>query len=194
MITINECRVSADNKRIYVDIEAAVGFKITSANLWTESTFKVYSRKKVIPLSKLTNKELFFIDASSIGLIRFDGIYFLEFETDETPVGSTQFLNPVTAVVTNLVGYYKCAMEMLLRTSGSYLNIFSSGVTDSGDANNVMAVHLLLDAISEAIKLNRYIDAITLLGRLKTICSSCVDCANVPDEAGCEDCGSSSHF
>lgn len=193
MITINECRVSADNTKMYIDVETTMGFIITYANLWNENTFKVYSKKKPLVLKQTSNKEQLILTAQSVGLIKFDGIYFLEFETNDN-TECVDCLNPVTAVVTNLVGYYKCAMEMLLRTSGSYLNVFSSGVTDSGDANNVMAIHLLLDSISEAIKLNRYIDAITLLSRLKTLCSSCTDCSGAESEVDCEECGGQSSF
>jgi len=194
MITINECRVSADNTKIYVDVETSEGYVITDANLWNENTYKVYAKKRSLVLSKTSNREQFIIAADSVGLVKFDGIYFLEFESDDINQQGVNCLNPVTAVVTNLIGYYRCAMEMLLRTSGSYLNIFTSGVTDSGDANNVMSIHLLLDAISEAIKLNRFMDAITLLSRLKTLCSSCTECAPVNGEVDCEECGGLSHF
>ena len=192
MIRINDCRVSNDNTKIYIDVETTEGYLITHAGMWDESTFKVFSKEKSLPILQENNKELLIVTAASVGLKKFNGIYFIEFETDAPNATDTGTLMPVTAVITNLVSYYKCAMNMLLRVSGSQLNLFNARVTNEGDANNVMAIHLLIDAVTQAIKLNRFLDAINLLSNLRILCSSCSDCgdSNSPMPEDCSDCGS----
>jgi len=173
MIQINECRVSNDNKKLYIDASTDVGYNFTSIKLWTDGTFKVFSKAKDIPFSGETEKEVIVVTAASVGLYKFDGIYFVEFESNAPGVECDICPNPVTAVVTNLVSYYRCGMEMLLKASKSCLSLFSSEICNTGDANNAMSVHLLIDGINECIKLNRFVDAISLLGKLRTICASC---------------------
>lgn len=87
-------------------------------------------------------------------------------------------------------------MEMLLKASRSCQDLFSSEVCNTSDANRAMSVHLLIDGINEAIKLNRFIDAINLLSNLKKICNSCVSCGS-EDQSGlvdCTDCGTTSVY
>lgn len=192
MINVKDCRVSNDNTKIYIDVETTEGYLITHASLWSESTFKVLSKEKSLPILKTSNRELLTITAASVGLSKFDGIYFIEFETDAPNATDTGTLAPVTAVITNLVSYYKCAMNMLLRVSGSQLDLFNARVVNDGDANNVMAIHLLIDGITQAIKLNRFLDAINLLSNLRILCSSCSDCGDsaLSGTTDCADCGS----
>ena len=196
MITINECRVSNDNKTIYINVETTIGYKITSIKLWNESTFKVFAKAVVVLGAKINNKEILAVSSTSLGLKKFDGIYFVEFETDApNPICST-CPNPVTAVVTNLVSYYKCGMEMLLKASNSCQDLFSVSARETSDANRAMSVHLLIDGVNEAIKLNRFIDAINLLSNLKKICSSCSTCdsENTSGVVDCTDCGTTSVY
>lgn len=196
MIVINECRVSNDNKKIYINAETTVGYAITSIKIWNENTFKVFSQAKVIPVIGTTNKEVLVVNSESLGFRKFDGIYFIEFETNAPNPECSTCPNPVTAVVTNLVSYYKCGMEMLLKASKSCMNIFSAEVCDSSEANKAMSVHLLIDGINEAIKLNRFIDAINLLVNLKKICNSCSDCdaSGTENSVDCTSCGSTSVY
>jgi hypothetical protein len=158
---------------LYIDAITDVGYNFTSIKLWTDETFKVLSKAKDIPFSGETEKEILNISAGSLGLNKFDGIYFIEFESNAPGVECDNCPNPVTAVVTNLVSYYRCGMEMLLKASKSCLSLFSSEICNTGDANNAMSVHLLIDGINECIKINRFVDAISLLEKLRVICSSC---------------------
>jgi hypothetical protein len=196
MIVINECRVSNDNKKIYIDVETTEGYAITSIKLWNENTFKVFSQAKVIPVNSTTNQENIIVLSETLGFKKFDGIYFIEFETNAPNLECDSCPNPVTAVVTNLVSYYKCGMEMLLKASKSCMNIFSAEVCDSSEVNKVMSVHLLIDGINEAIKINRFIDAINLLVNLKKICNSCSDCnsSETGNNVDCTSCGSTSVY
>jgi hypothetical protein len=191
MIQVNECRVSNDNKNIYIDVITDDGYNFTSIKLWTDQTFKVLLKAKDIPFSGADNKEVLVVTSASLGLARFDGIYFIEFESNAPGEECDTCPNPVTAVVTNLVSYYRCGMDMLLKASKSCLNIFSGEICDSGDANNAMSVHLLIDGVNECIKLNRFVDAISLLGRLRTICASCTNCIPVTgDDTNFVECSS----
>lgn len=198
MIQVNECRVSNDNKKIYIDVTTDVGYNFTSIKLWTDQTFKILTKAKDIPFSGDDNKEVLIVTSESLGLQKFDGIYFIEFESNAPGLECDTCPNPVTAVITNLVSYYRCGMEMLLRASKSCLNIFSAEVCDSGDANGAMSVHLLIDAVNECIKLNRFVDAISLLSKLKTICSSCKTCTPITDDdtnfVECSSCNQTSIY
>jgi hypothetical protein len=193
MIIVNECRVSNDNTKIYIDVETTLGYKITSAKLWSDTTFKVFAKAKPLNITMYSNREVLTVTAASVGAKKFDGIYFIEFETDAPNAVCSTCPNPVTAVVSNMVSYYKCGMEMILKSSRSGLDIFSN---DSGQANNTMTVHLLIDAIGEAIKLNRFVDAINLLANLKKICMSCSECGSEETSGlvDCTDCGSTSIY
>lgn len=198
MIVVDECRVSNDNKKMYINVRTNIGYNFTSIKLWTDQTYKILEKAKNIPFDGTDNKEVLIVNSSDIGLSKFDGIYFVEFSSNAPGEECVNCPNPVTAVVTNLVSYYKCAMEMLLRASKSCLNIFSSEVCDSGDANNAMSVHLLIDGISEAIKINRFMDAISLLEKLKKICSSCSSCSECENQGTnfkeCSSCNQTSVY
>jgi hypothetical protein len=183
MIVVNECRVSNDNGNIYINVETTVGYKIISAKLWSDETFKVFSKAKSISLQNTSNKEVLTITAASMGLKKFDGLYFIEFETNAPGVGG--FANPVTAVVTNLISHYRCGMDLILKSSKNINNLFTS---ETGEANKAMTVHLLIDAVNEAIKLNRFVDAIGLLSNLKKICNTCSECNSVAVEPDCATC------
>jgi len=198
MIKINECRVSNDNKNIYIDAVTDVGYNFTSIKIWNESTFKVLVKAKDIPFSGESEKEILIVSAGSVGLAKFDGIYFIEFQSNAPGEECDTCPNPVTAVITNLVSYYRCAMEMLLRANKSCLNIFSSEICDSGDANSAMSVHLLIDGINECIKINRFMDAINLLSKLRTICASCSNCVPTSNDdtnfVECSSCNQTSVY
>jgi hypothetical protein len=191
MIAVNECRVSNDNMKIYIDVETDLGYKITSAKLWSDDTFKVFAKAKIINITSDSNQEILTVTAASMGVKKFDGLYFIEFETDAPNEECSTCPNPVTAVVSNLVSYYKCGMEMILKSSRSGLDIFNN---DSGEANNVMTVHLLVDAVNEAIKLNRFVDAINLLANLKKVCRSCSGSESTTGLVDCTDCGTTSIY
>jgi hypothetical protein len=183
MIVVNDCRVSNDNVNIYVNVETNIGYSITSAKLWSDETFKVFSKAKSISLENTSNKEILTITAASMGLKKFDGLYFIEFETSEP--GANNSPRSITAVVSNLISHYRCGMDLILKSSLDITNLFN---TENGNVNKAMAVHLLIDAINEAIKLNRFVDAINLLSSLKKICNTCYECNSIPVGPDCVTC------
>lgn len=192
MIQVNDCSVSNDNKSINIDAITDEGYKFTSIRIWTDKTFKVLSKAFVAPISGVNNKEILIVSAQDMGLQRFDGIYFVEFLSDAPGEECDTCPNPVTAVITNLVTYYRCAMEMLLKASRSNLSLFNSETCYPGDANNAMTVNLLIDAINNCIKINRFVDAISLLDKLRVLCSSCSNCIPADDNNNYVDCSSCS--
>ena len=65
MIIVNECRVSNDNKSIYINVETDATYEFTSIKLWNEDTYKVLAKAKDIPFNGTTNAEVLVVKAAS---------------------------------------------------------------------------------------------------------------------------------
>ena len=181
MISINILQIPSDRKTINVSVETSVGNAIDSVKLWTDSTFKDYT--KAIDLSSklqgINNKEVFTIEIGDTAETdAFDGIYFIEFTaTNVVSVGNTctnnnDFIS--LGVVANLGYFQECLLENILK-----VNYNTEDVLNSNEINKLVNTKVLIDGLTTSIKFGYYAEAIDLLNGLRKICkntSQCISC------------------
>ena len=184
MISINILQIPSDRKTINISVETSVGNTIDSAKLWTDSTFKDYTKAIDISnkLEGINNKEVFSIEIGDTNETdSFDGIYFIEFTaTNIVSVGNTctdcdSLI--VLGVVANLGYFQECLLENILK-----VNYNTEDVLNSNEINKLINTNVLIDGLSIAIKFGYYSEAIDLLNGLRKICkdtSQCVSCNNL---------------
>ena len=169
MITINTFKITTDGTALDVSVSAEATFTITSAVLWTQATFKDYAQA-VDFTSKLTQtseNEVFQISAAELNVAQLDGIYWMEFDTDE-PDTAVEL-----AVTTNLTRFYYCITEMICQ------------VVDPCVANNLplfnsLTANLYIDSLRNALILGQYQPAIMFWTNLNRLCKvSCKTCCDI---------------
>lgn len=169
MITINNFNISTDGKTLNVSVSAEATFIITTAKLWTQDTFKDYTQSVdfTSKLVQTSENEIFTIDTSELGITELDGIYWMEFETDEPDV------NPELGVTTNLTRFYYCISEMLCA-------IQDPCVTNNMPLFNVLTANLYIDSLRNSIILTQYTAAIMFWKNLNRMCKiSCKTCCEI---------------
>ena len=82
MIYIDNFTVNNDATKLLVSVSTDTGETITSALVWNDRTYKNYDLAIDVSslLTGVTNKEVFEIPASTLGVSSLDGIYFIEFQ------------------------------------------------------------------------------------------------------------------
>lgn len=185
MITINNFAIIDNGNKLAIDVETTIGYNITSILLWNMDTFKDYSLATNLSfkLENVNNSEIFIVQASELGILKFEDIYFIEVESDAPSEDCPTCLLPALGITYNLLPYYACMLEYLLK----------SEITDCSTCNNltvknlVVTINLLIDAIEKSIELGFYLQAISSVNKLKKLCQlqQCTSCQQIE----CNSCG-----
>lgn len=178
MITVNTFQISTDRKSIALQVTVDSGQVVTSLKLWTDSTYKIESQ--AVNLSSLisgsSNVETITIDASAVsGVSTFDGIYFLEIESDDT--GDIPGL-VATFSATRLYGVIAQLMA----------NVDLSCLNCNENFQNASLLDLYVESVINSIRLGRFRDAIEFFKKINIYeefeCSECKNIAPVVSTAG----------
>lgn len=169
MIIINKFEISSNRKNINISVETSVGSTITNIELWDDTKFKDYN-KSISLNSKLTNSNDENISYSnselSIGL--FDGIYFIEI-TDSND-------EKILAVAGNLSIYENFKLNKILELKKCSGIIFNDDICNNNNANTIINIEVLLNAICTAVKLGFLEEAIDILKSLRKLYDSYIKC------------------
>lgn len=173
MITINTLQVSSDRLNLSVGITTDTGVTFQSVKLWTEDTYKDYTKTIDLSnkLSSSTNVESFTIESSDINATQFDGLYFIEF-TDSNNVSQI-------SAVAELTTYKKCLLDKTLEILGSDINVIKGEGCNNSEFNKLIYIHSILNALQSAIISGYYSEAINFINTLKKFCSKCSDCPSL---------------
>jgi hypothetical protein len=180
MIVIKILQITPDRSTINVSVETSVGDTISSAKLWTNQTFKDYTQAISLDtkLQGATNKEVFSVDVSELGLPILDGIYFVEFtSTDNNPLESTctDCNNNIALGVTADLGYFQeCLLDNVLE-----IQFDTSDVVNNNHLEEIFNIKMLMDALITSIKFGYYQEAIDIIDSLSVLCrerSTCSSC------------------
>ena len=193
MITISECKISSDNSKLLISAITTVGNVFTEIKLWNENTFKIFSKAKNLPIQGTSNQENLIIEATSLGLKNFNGIYFIEFSTNEPALPGKTCSQTVTSVVTNLIPYYRCAMDSILKSTLATQSPCLSCLGTDDEINRLIAINLLIDGINQAVEINRFVDAINMLNSLKKLCVNCSE-TSTGEAVNCSECSKTSTY
>ena len=191
MITINNISINNTGSNLNINISTGSTYIITSAKLWTEDTFKNYTLAKDLTykLEQVNNNEIFNVSATELGLDSYNGIYFVEFESNQ-PVSDEcdTCPNPILAVVTNLNQYYRCMTELLLEADICNVNLFSKEVCDDNSVNKAITISLLIDGVNQCLELGQFIEAIQMIKSIKKLCNKCKNCKKIIKSNNCTSC------
>ena len=166
MININELKINTTATEISVDVDTTVSNLFTKVLLWTTDTFK--DIPTAIDLSHLLagtdETEVFTILASELGVSKIEGLFFIEFTTNEpdTKLG----------VVSNFIPYYECILNRVLKSG-----VESCRTTDSG----LSYINTLLETLNYSIQTGFYEEAVKISKELDKICVLCATCASYED-------------
>lgn len=176
MIHINILNLSSNSTQIDISVETNVGDIIESAVLWTDKTFKDYTKSISLNsyLTQTGNKEVFSVPISSVG----EGvIYFIEFtSSNNNTVEECSSCNDdqLIGIAGDLNKYKDCLLDKLLPID--YLNQNSD---DKLNIENSINIKLTLDALCTSIQFGYYdqiLDLIKVLDKLCSASSGCNEC------------------
>lgn len=170
MITINTLQISEDRQTLNIALTAEVGDTFSAVNLWTEDTYKDYT-KAIDFSSKLagsTNIESFTITATDLNISQFDGIYFLEFTDNNADLK--------ISAVAELTTYKKCLLDNTLEILNSDINVIKGEGCNNSEFNKLIYIHSILNALQSAIISGYYGEAIDFIKTLKKFCKPCSEC------------------
>jgi len=179
MITINNFEIINSGQQLAIDVETGVGYNITSILLWNIDTFKDYtlSTNLSYKLEQVNNKEIFIVEASELGILKFEDIYFIEIETNQPSEQCSTCLIPALGITYNILPYYSCMLNYLLKAE------ITDCITcnDLQSKNLLITINLLIDSIEKSIDLGYYLQAIDNIKKLKKLCGldNCSGCKPV---------------
>lgn len=168
MITINELLINDVATEISVDVDAGAGNLITEVNLYTIATYKDTALK--IDLSGLlagTQNEVFTISADDISLTKIEGLYFIEFVSNEI---STQM-----GVASNFVSYHECLLNKTLA-----ITVASCTAPECKDLE-VNFITTLIDTLYDACILELFPSSVKINKALDVACRVCNTCPSTSD-------------
>lgn len=166
MININELKINDVATEISVDVDTTVSNVFTQVLLWTTATFK--DIPSAIDLSHLLagtdETEVFTIPASELGVSKIEGLFWVEFTTDEpdTKLG----------VVSNFIPYYECLLNKTM----------ASGINSCKTTNpEITYINVLIEVLNQTIQTGFYEEAVKISDELDKICAICATCPSYSD-------------
>jgi len=169
-IYVTRYSVSNDMSTLNLDVTVNTSERVTSIKLTNEKTYRVsyYEKDFSSKLSGTTNQESISISASEVGIVRFDGIYFIEIETSDN----------ASAIVaaSNLTQYYIIQAKLVANIDLSCLNC-------NTNFQNALLFDLYLETLRQSLLLGRFRDAIDYLRKIQVNLiegSDCDECKDIP--------------
>lgn len=191
MIILNQVNINNDGN-LFVNISAQPGYIIETAKLWTRDQFRDMTlvRDFTFKLDQSDETEIFALEPEDVNLSNFNGMFFVEFTTDEPSGECDECKDPLLVIVTNFTHYYVCLTELILSSSICVDNLFSKEVCDSNSINKALSINLLMSAIEQSLQLGQITEAMGLVSKIDKLCSKCTSCQQVIRTSSCSTCNS----
>ena len=169
MIIINNFSISSDRESFNISVETSSPKTITNIEIWSDSNFKDYSKSSsLVDILTNSNTENLNVNSSFINECTLDGIYFIEV-TDSTN-------EKVLAIAANLSLYENFKLSKILELKKCSGVVFDDNICNDSNANTIINIDTLLDAICTSIKLGFLEEAISILNSLRKLYDSYVKC------------------
>ena len=176
MVYTNIFNITPDNENIQVSIETSKGSYITSLKLWSHKNFKDNTYDDLsFKLKKTSNKEVFLINILDINVDNFNGIYFLEIESDDTNSECNTCSNTVIVATANLTNLDNFILNEIIELNN---NCLDDNINDNNIINQIINKKLLLESIYTALSYGYYNNAIDIYNSLVKLATpiDCVTC------------------
>lgn len=188
MIIINNFEIQNNGQDLALNVQTETGFTITSVLLWNMNDFKDYTKAINLDykLEQTSNTESFIVTAEELSINKFEDIWFVEIQSDYVPENDCDnFVTPALGITYNLSPYYLCLLEQFLKSQKNPCIDCNNTMID----DLVLTSSLMIDIIEKAIEQGYYLQAISILAKLKKVCNirKCNNCENV-------ECASCSKF
>tara|TARA_R110000851_G_scaffold57420_2_gene133754 strand:+ start:960 stop:1556 length:597 start_codon:yes stop_codon:yes gene_type:complete len=174
MAYISIFKINQSGTELELTVQPASGETFSELLLWTQDTYKDYS-KAIVLTSKLdtlsTTSQSIVISNSDIGEAFLSGIYFIEISDTSTPAGTCNTCsNTELGVATDLSRFSYCLATYLCEVDLSCANC---------DPNLSVAVtmKMYIDNLRDSLQLANFTTAISFWSNLNRFCKgSCVEC------------------
>lgn len=188
MIVVNNFDIQNNGQDLVINVQTEVGSIITSILLWNMNDFKDYSKAINLDykLIQENNQESFTVTASELSISEFTDVWFIEIQSDYVPENNCDlFITPALAITYNISPYYKCALGQFLKLQNNPCIDCKNSLID----DLTLTISLLIDMFEKAIEEGYYLQAVTMIAKLKKICNikKCNNCKSV-------ECSSCSKF
>lgn len=188
MIYINNFTISSDGLSINVNVETTPGETITSALVWSDSTFKDYSQAIDISsyLEQASNTESFILPASVFGVSKLDGIYFIEFQTSSSEEDECENCSNTLGIAASLICFKECLLNKVLELS------VCDGFKSKNSCNDtlmcdIINISTIIDALCTSLEFGYYQEALNFLETLRKLCDCSEGCSNCKSCTECDD-------
>jgi len=185
MIIINSIKYSDDLSSIELDVSSTtLAAKFLNIYLWGINTFRNYEES--LDASDLivgeTNQEIISIPAEKFGLDKFNGLYFIEFNTNESSIPSINGVMPnqTLGVIYNSYIYKECLLNKVLALEIRGCDESPPGYCEDCAVDTNLLTTLIYN-VDIAIEMYLYEEAIKILKDVENLCDTCHNCPQSED-------------
>lgn len=183
-IVINNLKIINDGSQLLINIQTDETYFIDSISFWTMATFKdiASSIDLSIYLSKTSNIEDLTINASDIGVSKFEDIIFIEaISTYDDLTNGGGESSPTIGAAYDLSSYYGCILKYIME-----IPLDCKSCTDIKNNDSIITINMLIDTSIKALNVGYYTEAISMINNLKVLCRN--SCGTVASAVTCTSC------
>lgn len=176
MLSTNFLKIADNGKSLSLNMEVAVGGTIKRIHIWKGSEYKILDEVLVIDdtiLVNIDNTEIVTVQASSLGIEKFGGSFFVEVLYIEP--GIVEELK-TTYVIGNFIPYYECVLNAILKAKFNNCKQVENNCIDCDV--NIPYVNALIDILLLSSRVGAYKEIIKISKLIEDNCLICTTCDN----------------
>lgn len=177
MVQVNNVVISNNALELLIDVQTLVDNHITSVLVWNHDMYKKFDEKIDVShkLEQINNRESFSLTGEDVHSTNFEGIWFLEIESDEEATEECSTCNQSQLViVTNFNHIYRCLASEMNKIGTCDGSLFGhNACCNPSEVNKIMTTHLLLEGIKANLAIGEYALAIDLYKKAMKVCKDC---------------------
>lgn len=185
MVFINILNITPDRTKIQVSVETGVDYNITGIKYWDHTTFKKESLAVDLnyKLENVNNKEVFILDAAEVNRTTFDGIFFMEFTSNQPTSECSTCASTMLGVTASLKTIKDCILDKVLALSVCDGDIFTDDSCNGNEGMAILNLHMLMSSMIMALENGHFTEAIEIYNTLLKLCKvqdceTCNQCVN----------------
>jgi len=179
MAYISLFKVDQDGQNLTLTVQPASGSVLTSLLLWTQSTYKDYS--KAVDLTSLisgSGSQTITISSAQISESFLSGVYFIEVTDNSTPPSSCDTCSNVElGVATDFSRFSYCLANYLCEVDLNCANC-------DNNLSTALTMKMYIDGLRDSLQLGNFTTALSFWANLNRFCSGeCTECGTTLSDA-----------
>lgn len=172
MIVLNNIGLNSDATSLQVVITVPTGETFATGKLWTSNTFQSATNfvdlVSVLPAGPQAVTSTFDIPVSLIGETTFNGVFYIEFTTEED--------STILFAISNLTVYKTCILDKILQVE--IIDCVPTVTTDCQDltGSQITFIETLLDSLEYALLQSDFSAAQSIELQLQKLCTDSCGC------------------